>query len=298
MPAANYLACAGVAFLPPVHPGNAPIHVANATGNQINETNRQYKHDLIKFQLFSNLNTTLKQQLLAAIDVNFLCILEDTDFGFTDVLPSTMLMHLKDTYSQISRDEIKENLNKLSMDLNVDDPIEALWLCLKEIQCFAIAASEPITDDTVIRLTLPIFKETGVFDTVTEKWRNQPGADWTLDNFKTHFEKGNKERLQKLTAKTAGYHGANAAVPMSDSSVAKTSPTTIITNTASQGTAAATTTLTTETSSICTNNNVTMYYCWLHGLGKNRAHTSTTCHNKHEGCQGVCTKVLPPPTKC
>ena len=26
-----------------------------------------------------------------------------------------------------------------------------------------------------------------------------------------------------------------------------------------------------------------MYYCWTHGLGKNRNHTSATCNNKAEG---------------
>ena len=128
MPSAAYLTRAGVAFIAPTHPGNAPVHHANATGNQINEINRQYKQDLIDFQLYSNLQTTLKQQLLAAVNADFLRILEDTDFGFTDVLPSTMLTHLKDTYGQISRDDIEDNRKKLSTDLNFDDPIEALLL--------------------------------------------------------------------------------------------------------------------------------------------------------------------------
>jgi hypothetical protein len=128
MPSAAYLTRAGVAFIAPTHPGNAPVHHANATDNQINKINRQYKQDLIDFQLYSNLQTTLKQQLLAAVDADFLRILEDADFGFTDVLPSTMLTHLKDTYGQISRDDIEDNRKKLSTDLNFDDPIEALLL--------------------------------------------------------------------------------------------------------------------------------------------------------------------------
>jgi hypothetical protein len=217
---ADYLARAGVEFLPPVHPGNAPIYVANATGSQIAEGNRQYNQDLCDFQQFFNLKTALKQQLLAAIRPDFVRILEDPEFGYSDVLPSTMLTHLKDTYCQISRDDIEENHNKLSMDLNVDDPIEFLWLRLKEIQRFALAAGEPITDDTVIQLTLPIFEKTGVFGTVTEKWSDRPYAEWTLANFKTHFEKGNKERLRKLAAKTAGD-------PTSAGSVASTIPSTI-----------------------------------------------------------------------
>jgi hypothetical protein len=286
MPPATYLLRSGIPFVPPIHPGNAPIHVPNATGNQITEGNRQYKQDLYDFQTYSNLKTTLKQQLIAAVNEDFLRILEDPDFGFTDVLPLTMLEHLKTTYGTISRDDIEANRNKLSMDINADDPIEVLWIRLQEIQRYANAANEPITNDTVIRLTLPVFEKTGVFGTVTEKWRDRPDADWTFANFKAHFEKGNKERLRKLTAKAAGYHGAHAAITSGNSVSGDTLPTTIITD---EDTAAAATTLTTDTQSIRTNNNVTMYYCWSHGLGKNRAHTSASCHNKREGHQDTAT---------
>jgi hypothetical protein len=37
-----YLACTNVAFAIPVHPGNAPVHAANATGVQIAKTTPIY----------------------------------------------------------------------------------------------------------------------------------------------------------------------------------------------------------------------------------------------------------------
>jgi hypothetical protein len=79
-----------------------------------------------------------------------------------------MLIHLETTYGTISCDDIELNRTKLSMALNVDKPIEVLWIRLQEIQRFATAAAEPISDATVIRLTLIVFELTGVFDTVTE----------------------------------------------------------------------------------------------------------------------------------
>jgi hypothetical protein len=227
--------------------------------------------------------------LHAAVNVDFLRILKDANYGFTDVLPSTMLTHLEDTYGQISRDDIEENCKRLSMDLNVDEPIKALWIPLQEIQRFALAANEPITDATVIQLMLPIFEKNGVLGAVTEKWWDRPDDQWTFINFKAHFEKGNKERIPKLTAKAAGYHGANAATTKSHSSN-NTIPTTISTNANSQNeTAAAATSLTPNTLSICTNNKVNMYYFWSHGLGKNWVHTSATCNNKYKGHQDAAT---------
>jgi hypothetical protein len=149
--------------------------------------------------------------------------------------------------------------------------------------------NKPITDDTLIRLTLPVFENSGIFGSVTKKWRNRPDNEWTLANFKTHFKKGNKEHLRKLTAKMVGYHGANAAITAQTGSSNNTLPKTIITDSQSQGTAAAATTLTNDTKSIRTNDNITMYYCWSHGLGKNFAHTSTCCNNKREGHQDAAT---------
>jgi hypothetical protein len=104
-----------------------------------------------------------------------------------------------------------------------------------------------------------------------------------------HFEKGNKERIRKLTTKAAGYHGANAAISSNASTSGETLPTTILKDNPSQDTAAAATTLTANTASIRTNSNVTMYYCWTHGLGKNQAHTSATCTGQREGHQSSAT---------
>jgi hypothetical protein len=74
-----------------------------------------------------------------------------------------------------------------------------------------MAANEPISDAAVIRLTLPVYKMIGLFGTVTENWRDRPANEWTMLKFKTHVTKGNKEPIQKLTAKAAGYHGANTS---------------------------------------------------------------------------------------
>ena len=124
-----------------------------------------------------------------------------------------MLSHLNRTYGQITADDIENNRSTLSADWNVHSPIEDLWSRIQECQRFSNTAGpgETINDAAAIRLTLGVFERTGVFDTIVEKWRDKAQAKWTMTNFKAHFEAGNKERELKLTARTAGYHGANAA---------------------------------------------------------------------------------------
>jgi len=47
------------------------------------------------------------------------------------------------------------------------------------------------------------------------------------------------------------------------------------------------------TTAITTNDSLTMYYCWTHGLGFNCTHTSATCSNLAEGhCPNATVKNM------
>jgi hypothetical protein len=134
MPAANYLARVGQAFVTPVHPRPAPVHAVNATNAQITETNRQYAADLAEHSLFQTVNEELKKQILVAVPVLYLSLLSDDDMGFTDVSCANMLAHLHATYGTISQAELEANCMRLTSEWSVDSPIEDLWLRIREIQ--------------------------------------------------------------------------------------------------------------------------------------------------------------------
>jgi hypothetical protein len=95
MTEADYLARTGVVFFLPVHPGDAPVHQATATGLQIAEIICLFNQHVNAHQLFDNVQTQLKQQLLKAVEYRYLQFLEDPDFGVADVLPRDMLQHLQ-----------------------------------------------------------------------------------------------------------------------------------------------------------------------------------------------------------
>jgi hypothetical protein len=258
----EYIRRTNVAFAIPVHPGAAPVHVAQASAFQIAETIRLFNQNVEEHRLYERVQAKLKQQILIAVESRYLQILEDLEFGFADVSPLEMLNHLKDTYGQVSADDIENNRNLLSADWNPDDPIENVWLRIRECQTFA-RGIEPITDGTAVRLTLTVFETTGVFANAVEKWREKDAIEQTLANFKTHFTFQNKERVRKLTAQTAGYHGANQAniVPASPNDAAIA---------AAVAAAAA-------TPPAVVVGDIRMYYCHTHGLGKSPLHTSPTC---------------------
>lgn len=282
MPAAEYLALAGQAFDLPAHPGAAPVHGAAATAAQIAETIRIYNATLADLATANTVRGEIKKQIIEAVDRLYLAALEDEDFGFADVTVTAMLTHLQTTYGPLTRVELEENRSSIATAWNLDDPIEHLWARLREIKRISIAGHEELADATIMELTFLMFEKTGVFTTACDTWRVKPTADKTLPNFREHFTTENQERLRKLTAAQAGFHGANAATPApatpSEMPPPVPAPDAVANNTA-----------TTPTAQVITNDGVRMYYCWTHGLGTNSNHTSASCQRKAEGHQDDAT---------
>jgi len=272
----TYLARAGTPFLIPMHPGPAPEHIAGATAAQIAETNRLYTQELSDISLYHRVATALKAQLLAAIDDTFLRALEDPDFGFADVTPRQMLHHLQSRYGVLTPEELEINRSALSQPWNPEAPIEQLWATINNIRRVATVGGVPITDITTITLTLAMFEKSGLLATTTEKFRLRPVAEWAMDVFQADFELGNQERLRKLTAGAAGFHGAHLATPP---------PSTPTGPGVTLAIAAAAIPTRPPPSSIHAVNveGGRMYYCWTHGLSSNQNHTSATCERKAAG---------------
>lgn len=281
MPAANYLALTGHAFMLPLHPGAAPVHAVGATAAQITETNRVFTATLAELTTANQFRQEIKKLILAAVNSIYLASLEDDTFGYADVSPNAMLVHLKSSYGTISRAELEANRNKLNTSWNVDEPIEDLWPRLREIKRISSEADEEIADTTIMDLTALMFEATGVFSTACDNWRIKPEADKTFPNFVIHFNTENKERLRKLTLAQAGFHGANKATT-SPSIPHQPTPTAVSPSPAT----------TLRTPRVTPNDcDVKMYYCWTHGLGTNASHTSATCERKAEGHKDNATVI-------
>ena len=270
--APDYLLRTGVPFIIPVHPGPPPEAVG--TSAAIAVAIRNYNDALADVTLFNSLSAALTSQILTAVNASFLSALEDPDFGFGDVTPLTMLDHLRSEYGTMTPEELERNRSALSEPWNFDSPIEDLWAKLANIQRVAALGGVPIPEITIVTLTLAMIEATGLLATTTEKFRLRPTAEWTIALFKSEFLLGNKERVRRLTAGAAGFHGAHHApiVP----------PTPTPPNTTAVA-AAVTPTPAGPADRHVSVEGGKMYYCWTHGLGPHRNHTSLTCHRKAAG---------------
>jgi hypothetical protein len=280
---APYIALSGgVHFVVPVHHGVAPVHAANATQFQITETNRQYEANVKTFNVFTQCRLKIKQQILAAVDNLYTQALEDDDFGYAQVEPIDLLDHLWDIYGTTTPEDVEKNRNRLIEPWNPDEPLENLWQRISEIRQYATRAGEVIPETVVVRLTKQVIEATGVFTNAIDKWQDKTPADQTWANFLVHFNRENNERLRKLTAQKAGYHGAHQAIPESANTTNTLQRRAPPVTTPPQRVPPATNTPAITPDHITTNGRK-MYYCWSHGLGTNPNHTSHNCRNKKNG---------------
>jgi hypothetical protein len=277
---AAYLTRAGVPFDVPIHPGPPPPAIGAAAVIAVNLN--QYTEAIKDATLYNNLSAALTSQLLTAVNASFLSALEDPTFGFSDVSPRTMLDHLRVEYGTLTPEELEHNRAALSEPWNFDLPIEDLWAKIANIQRVAAFGDIPIADVTIITLTLAMIEKTGLLATTTEKFRLRPLTEWSLAVFKAEFILGNKERLRRLTAGEAGFHGAHNAI-------SNPSPATPVPAVAAAAVTPASTATVPPAARHISVEGGKMYYCWTHGLSSMRNHTSITCLHKAEGHQDDAT---------
>ena len=265
MPGNDYVAISHnmAAFNAPDHPGDQAPHANGASGAQIMENNRRYANRLREYREYEAVKNSLRKLMVEAIPAHLIDELSTTVRGFAAVEPSAILRHMEDIYGTPTPDDIEDNRNLLSEPWNPDDGLAVQWAKINEIRQCATDAGEQITEAVTMRLTLRVLEKSGVFADAVQKWKDKPTADRAWANFKPHFNAAERQRLRDLTAKQGGYHDAAAATrppPTTPTSPTPTNP-----------------------PHVDIGGGVKMYYCWTHGLGKNRNHTSATCNNKAEG---------------
>jgi hypothetical protein len=104
-------------------------------------------------------------------------------------------------------------------------------------------------------LTLEALQKAGVYDHATTMWYDKDETNHTWPNCVLHFTKHEKERHHKMTARAAGFHGANKITPK-----LKTAP-----KETPDGNAYGSN----EDPAAFKSNNIELYYCWTHGLSRN-----------------------------
>jgi len=99
-----------------------------------------------------------------SIDPKYLTTLEDETMGFH---------HMN---GPINPTNLDANRGHCTAPWMPKESLKDLWKCICNRQLFAVAGSKTITDATGMCLMLTMFKNTGVFHSAIDKWKDKPAA--------------------------------------------------------------------------------------------------------------------------
>lgn len=255
-----------------IHPGTQfqpftiPVQDPQADDDEQKEQRRALRD-------YVSMDSKLKQQILAAIEVTYISEIQDAEVGFAAVNAKAILEHLITEYGMVTLEDLYANTEHLNSPWNSEQPIRLLWDRITECQRISIAGGEALTDKMAMYTVLKLLDATGLYGTYTTGWRqaNPLQTTWTMPAFREFFNHADKDRKKNLTVKDAGFHGANAAVkgPKTETTVTNAArPTTNFSDPTS---------------------GKKIYYCWSHGGSLNSTHTSSTCKYPKEGHQKEAT---------
>lgn len=284
VPADRYRELATVDFEVPLAQPIVPAIPVGSSTAITNEIVRRHQGRQRDFQQYHDTDKALVRALIAATPITYIEALSDPELGFAQVTTLALLTHLQATYGTITSADRDTYQIAMRAPWAPPTPIEVLFKQLEEGKRMAALALEPVADSQLVRLGQTLILKTGLFPDGCREWRLKADADQTWAEFKLHFARHDRDRLETTTTASAGYAGAVQPV-------APTPP--------PDGTALAATALPsgpeliallTELATLrqakipaTRSASANRGYCWTHGSSSNSEHTSATCNNKAPG---------------
>jgi hypothetical protein len=272
-----------IPFVIPVAPPPFPVYPPNPTQFQLVELARVHALQVKAFTDYKYADAALLRLLRDAVPENYLKELSDPEFEFSNVTTLQALTHLHEQFSTVTTDDFKQNKVAMEAQWNPPTPIQDLFTQLTDGQRFLTENDGPLTDLALARLGFDIILATGVFETACSNWRQRPEPEKTFANFRTYFARQETERRAKLTAKGAGYHGANAAQGEPQSEFA------LYAAKMSEEMAEMKKMFAAAVAAKPAEPAKPKGYCWTHGHTTNAQHNSATCMYPSEGHKSEAT---------
>ena len=113
--------------------------------------------------MFQNMDRALRQQLLGAVEENFICVLHRLHLGYSRSTTLDMLTHIYATYVVITNANWIANNNHFCKDYAPTNPIKVIWWQINDAVEYANAGSTPYSSKQFIDNTYQLVFSTGIF---------------------------------------------------------------------------------------------------------------------------------------
>jgi hypothetical protein len=269
------------------------------TEAEIAEENRKHTALCREFAQWHNVDSVLRNFLIAAVPGIFLATMKKPVTGFGNVTCLELLSHLHNNYGNITEQELETNVLRMWAQWNPPTAIESLFVQIEDGVAFTAEGLDEPTKPTILRWAYDIVAKTGRYDIACREWR-QLNPDPSTKNwakFKTHFKAADHNMWSQDTTGSAGYHDAhiatnaatNIAALLATTQAALAASEIKLTQALSQASLASSSSrisnrsTNTRVSAITTPDTHPCSYCWTHGHTANLDHSSPTCQYPTEG---------------
>ena len=158
-----YAALLGTRVVPPPNTGATPVIPLGTTGPKAAPI--CYAHDAttIAFNTFRNVDHALCQQLLGAVEDNFMQVKQRPHQGYIGSSTLDILTHLYETYAFISNANWLLNNMLFRKAYAPTKPIEVVWRNINDAVAYANSGSTPYSTKKVVNNAYQIVFNTGIF---------------------------------------------------------------------------------------------------------------------------------------
>eukprot|EP00978_Attheya_sp_CCMP212_P001407 scaffold2972_cov48-Attheya_sp.AAC.1 len=147
----EYFAVTNIAFTVPINPTGDPVMVRSS---RLESSENLRKHEEAKkaFKLYHDIDKALRKQLITATPEVYLQDLRDPILGYANITCLAIITHLRDTYGEISQEELDMNTTRMGAAWNPPTPIEDLFEQLRAGAAFAAEGGDVPFKPAMVRL--------------------------------------------------------------------------------------------------------------------------------------------------
>jgi hypothetical protein len=213
---AIYLARNGEAFnIPHVEPLAYPVIPTGATTANREELRTTNAATCKAWNTYKMVLTITRNQFAAAINNIYYAVLDDPTKGLNAVDLHTLVMHILNTYAQISLPDLDDNMTNFHSGIDSSLPLAVYMRKQEKCKVFAANAGVPISDKTMITTDT---KHTLACGNMTLAWRKLkrcPIINHTWPKWKAHWTTA-FAKMRNINCMTAGEttFGANQAAKL------------------------------------------------------------------------------------
>ena len=204
---ATYTTITATQFVEPIYPGQHPNVPDGTSAADTSTIVCRHKENLCQCREVKNVNTTLNNQLLSALDDIYVHAMKDRHVGYMYQSIHTILQHLFDNYGNIIPLELEDNDTKMRATWDPNSPFNCLIKQVEDGQDYADDGGQQYTAEQLLLIAFTLVFKTGLYVEDCKAWNARPAVAHTWDNFRTHFQ--NAQRLlrdQMRTTKQASCH--------------------------------------------------------------------------------------------